>query len=93
MIEYLYDCIRATAGTTITIAARVVDNDDNAVTDDCMLLIHLDEQDIHIHGELKEDTWYFTIPAETTEGINGRYWYCVKHGDEQLCFKQPIYFI
>lgn len=95
MVEYLYDCIRATAGTDIVIAARITDDNDLPITEDCWLMIHeYDGQDIiEAEGDYVDDTWYYSISAEHTKGLNGHYWYCFKHGDTQLCFKQPIYFI
>ena len=42
-------------------------------------------------GECKENLWYFTIPAEITEGMIGRYWYCIGGMDGNLCFLKPFY--
>lgn len=94
MIEYLYDAIRATAGTDIVIAARVTQDDGTAITEGCELVIHKNDNTmVSIDGDYQEDTWFFAIPADVTKGMNGRYMYCIKHYDEQLCFMQPIYFI
>lgn len=94
MVEYLYDAIRAAAGTDITIAAEATDEFGNVITDGCALVLHLDgNKMIFVSGDYLEGVWNFTIPAETTQDLKGRYWYCVKHYDSQLCFKQPIYFV
>ena len=99
MIEYLYDTIRASAGETITLSARVTDNDGNCVEDQCGLMIHDDNKMLFmVDGTLFEDDaleeklWLFTIPSDKTAGLNGRYWYCVCCGETRLCFKHPIYF-
>lgn len=92
MIEYLYDAIRATAGTDITIAAEVEDNGE-AIKEDCTLVLHINDKMLEFNGEYAEDIWEFTIPAAATSGLNGRYWYCIKRNGTMLCFKQPIYLV
>ena len=93
MIEYLYNAIRASAGTEVTISAKITDDNDIPITDECVLLVHENDKHIEVEGVYIENTWFFTIPAEVTAEMNGRYWYCFKHGDVQLSFKQPIYFV
>jgi hypothetical protein len=94
MVEYLYDAIRATAGTDITIAAEATDELGNVITDGCSFVLHLDDNKmVSTTGDYFEGVWSFTIPADITKDLKGRYWYCVKHYDSQLCFKQPIYFV
>ena len=94
MIEYLFDAIRATAGSDNIIAAKVSDELGNPVTSDVVLRIHLnDGKMIDVIGDPVNDTLYFSIPASVTEGLKGRHSYCVRHLDEQLCFMQPIYFV
>jgi hypothetical protein len=91
MIEYLYDAIRATAGTDITIAAEVVEDNGDMITEGCKLVLHIDDKMISFDGEYKDGIWEFTVPAEITNGLTGRFWYCIKRNDTMLCFKQPIY--
>lgn len=94
MIEYLYNAIRASAGTNLTIAANVIDESGNKITEDLELIIHLDDHKmLTVDGYFQQDMMLFEIPAAMTEGLEGKYWYCIKHLDEQLCFKQPIYFV
>lgn len=94
MIEYLYDAIRATAGTNATIAAEATDELGNPISDGCYFVIHIDDNKmISFTGDCVEGVWVFEIPAEITKDLKGKYWYCIKHNDEQLCFKQPIYFV
>lgn len=94
MVEYLYDAIRATAGTDISISAQVIDTTGNPVTEDCDFIFYMSDSSIlTIGGIYTDNAWVFTIPAEYTENLKGRYWYCVKHDDEHLCFKQPIYLV
>lgn len=93
MIEYLYDAIRVSAGTEAVISAKITDNLDYPITEDCRLVIHLDNSMITVAGEYVDDTWYFTISADATKDLSGRYWYCFRHEQEQLCFMQPIYFV
>lgn len=99
MIEYLYDTIRASAGDTITLTARVTDNDGNCVEEPCHIMIFdNDNMLFKVDGTLlsidalEEKLWLFTIPSNKTAGLNGRYWYCVCCGETKLCFKHPIYF-
>lgn len=94
MLEYLYDAIRATAGSDIQIAAKVLDELGNPIVEGCELVLHIDDETmITVGGDYLDGTWVFPIPAEFTKDLKGRYWYCMKHHNEQLCFKQAIYFV
>ena len=91
-IEYLYDCIRATAGNEIPITAVITDDNGDIITEGCGLMLHNDTEMIaKINGVYINDEWCFTIPAEATKNLSGRFWYCICHNDANLCFKQPIY--
>lgn len=94
MIEYLYDAIRASAGRDLAIAASITDAEGNQITENCVLNIHSDEEHlITAEGAFIEDQWIFEVPATATRGLMGRYWYSICQGDNDLCFKQPIYFV
>lgn len=94
MIEYLYDAIRASAGNDLAIAAYITDKEGNPVTENCNLFIHSDEEHlITANGVYEEGQWTFNIPATATRGLMGRYWYSICQDDNDLCFKQPIYFV
>lgn len=93
MIEYLYNAIRASAGTHLTIAANVMDESGEAIKEGLKLVIHLDENMVEIDGYFNQDMTLFEVPAALTKDLKGKYWYCIKHDDTQLCFKQPIYFV
>lgn len=94
MIEYLHDAIRATAGREFTLTAKVTDDDGNPVTEGLMLMIHSDEDMlISADGELYDNMWFFTVPADATKGLHGRYWYCIATEKDQLCFKKPLYLL
>lgn len=94
MVEYLYDCIRATAGQNICICAVITDDAGDAITDVCALMLH-DDNDmlIKVDGTYNGELWTFDIPAEATKNLAGRYWYCICRGNSNLCFKTPIYLI
>lgn len=95
MIEYLHDAIRATAGEDIEIVAILTDSQGNSISENCSLSLYLREGGplFNTNGTFIEEfgTWQFIIPAEETEGLEGRYWYSISHEDESLSFKQPIY--
>ena len=95
MIEYLYNAIRATAGEPITLAARITDDNGEAVTEQCNLNLYSDSEQLgHFAGVLVDGVWQFTIPAETTKGLVGRYWYCLCDSTHQkMQFKQPLYLV
>lgn len=94
MIEYLYNAIRASAGTPITIAANVMDESGNAVKEGLKFVIHLeDDSMVMIDGYFNQDMTLFEVPAAVTKDLKGKYWYCIKQDNMQLCFKQPIYFV
>lgn len=94
MVEYLYDCIRATAGEDITITAKISEEDGTAIIENCTLALFDDNGVIiTVYGTYEEDLWQFTIPANITEGMYGRYWYSVKYKDSSLCFAEPIYLV
>lgn len=93
MIEYIYNAIRATAGQDITLPAEITTETGEDITEDCQLHIFKDkEMIIAVDGIYKEGEWAFTIPAEKTKDLYGRYFYCIGHKGSSLCFKQPIYF-
>lgn len=94
MIEYLYDCIRATAGQDICICANITDDFGECITAPCSLMLHDDEDLIaSVVGVLIDDVWEFVIPANATANLHGRFWYCICCGNTNLCFKQPIYLV
>ena len=93
-IEYLYDCIRATAGEDISICALITDDDGNNITDNCYMRFYDDETELaKIYGAYDGEQWLFTIPAEYTKDITGRYWYTIGKDFTDMCFKSPIYLI
>ena len=96
MIEYIYDCIKASAGTDITIKAVITTNvtDEEVAGQYNLELYDKNDEDIVIYktyGTVADGIWTFNIPAKITEGLNGRYWYCVKCFDNTICFKEPMY--
>ena len=95
MIEYLYNAIRATAAEDITIAAKITDESGAVINKGCHLNIYDNEKQIAtINGIITNDVWEFTIPAETTANMLGRYWYCICDNEHtKLNFKQPLYLV
>lgn len=91
MIEYLANAIRATAGEEFVIVANIAE-DGIDVTSGCGFMLHIDEDNvIMIDGEYKDELWFFTVPAEATKGLSGRYFYCLCRDGNTLCFQEPIY--
>ena len=97
MIEYLYNAIRATAGQDITVVAEITNDTEIPITEGCHIMLFDPEKEMigTFDGEydIKDNEWSFTIPAETTKGLSGRYWYSIYHYDNSLCFKEPIYLV
>lgn len=96
MIEYLYDAIRAVAGQDINVSAIITDDSGAVIADGCKLVIHLSEDEMIVFdGVYVADinTWQFTIPAEATKGMRGRYSYCIQRDGNNLCFKTPFYLV
>ncbi len=95
MIEYLHNAIRATAGEDIKLAAKIVDESGNAITTNCHINLYDDSQQLgHYAGTYSGGAWSFTIPAEATANLAGRYWYCIcDNTHTKLNFKQPIYLV
>ena len=95
MIEYLYDAIRATAGEDIALAAKIVDDSGVPISTGCHLNLYNDKEMITtIPGEFTDGAWQFTIPADVTANLIGRYWYCIcSESHNKLNFKQPIYLV
>lgn len=96
MVEYLYDAIRAVAGNEIDITAYITDEFENFVTEDCEFVLHDGtgkEMLLRKNGVYDSENaiWHFILAPEETAGMNGRYLYCIRHNDSNLCFKQPIY--
>lgn len=95
MIEYLYDAIRATIGDDIEVTATILGSDGEPMDEGCHMMIY-DGEDMVFDtvGSCFEDVWTFTIPADVTKTLKGRYKYCICDKDStDLCFKQPIYFV
>ena len=96
MIEYLYDAIRAVAGQDITIAAQVTDEEGISITDSCDLTFYGEDGLITMVNGIytpELDMWTYTIPADITKGLKGRYFYSINRNDSSLCFKQPLYLL
>lgn len=98
MVEYLYDCIRAVPSQDIVINAYITDEQENIITENCKLVVYnkdANEMLFMVEGVYLPESlnWEFTIPAENTNGLSGRYWYYVIWNESPLCFKQPIYFV
>lgn len=95
MIEYLYDCIRATSGENLVINAVITETDGTPVENNCALMLYSENEMIGSYEgkHYGRGVWEFIIPAEITNGLSGRYYYCICERDNKLCFKQPIYFM
>lgn len=97
MIEYLHNAIRATSGEDIEIMADITTKTGEPITEGCHLMLYDKDKEalvVTIDGEYLEGTeWLFNIPAEITKGLYGRYWYCVCHHEDKLCFKEPVYLV
>ena len=98
MVEYLYDAIRAVAGQDIKINAYATDDAGKLITEDCALILHdpKGEQVLAMAPGYflpEYQMWEFTLAAEATNGLKGRFWYCIMHENSNLCFKQPMYLL
>lgn len=96
MIEYLYDAIRAVHSQEIEVNAVITDPLGDYITEDCTFVLHDDNHVLFtIDGEYKPElsTWAFIIPKEKTLDLKGRYFYCIRHKDENMCFMQPFYLV
>jgi hypothetical protein len=95
MIEYIYDAIKATSGEDIEISAKITDDDGTCITSGCGLRIYdKDEKFItRIEGELIGDMWSFVVPAMTTDGMKGKYWYCICKDGNTIIFRKPLYLV
>ena len=92
MIEYLYDAIRARSGEEVTISAKIKDDEGNAINNS-ILRIWDDDKNliVSIEGVEIDGVTNFTVSADTTKNLIGRYWYCIGDEDTSYCFRQPIY--
>lgn len=95
MIEYLYDAIRAVAGQEISVSAVITDDSGAVISEGCKFVLHIGDEMLAFDGIYIPDiqSWQFTIPAETTKGLSGRYSYCIQKDDNNLCFKTPFYLV
>lgn len=97
MIEYLYDAIRATTGQDIHIAAEITDDNGIVITEGCYIDLFGPDKELiaSFNGEysVENSEWIFTIPAEQTEGLVGRYFYRIAYNGQSLCFRQPLYLV
>lgn len=94
MIEYLYDAVRASAGQSITVSARITDDEGALIDYGCELKFYDKEKMLtSVEGILEDEVWNFIIPAEATKNLNGRHFYSICHNDADICFKKPLYLI
>ena len=97
MIEYIDSIIRITGGADALIGAKIKNEAGELLTDimSHLMLYHpQDELVATIHGAVAEDGVHeYLVPAELTEGVTEKWWYCVCVGDEPICFKQPFYIV
>ncbi len=95
-LEYIYDVIVATAGEPLIVTAEITGEDGNPVEAGCSILL-CEENETTIFEDdgdyIGEGIWEFRVPAETTTGLSGRYFYAIKEDDSSLCFKTPLYFM
>lgn len=93
MVEYLFNAIRATAGEDIAIVARITDENGEPITSGCSFMLNGANGAHHIIDGVytTNGVWEFSIPAELTLGLVGRYGYCFCNGDTTLCFEKPFY--
>lgn len=96
MIEYNLNSIKATGGEDICICAKILDAYGDPIAACSLSLFHEDGQKlVMIPGRAVDgEMWEFIIPAATTLGRYGRYFYCIcDENHSSLCFKEPIYLI
>lgn len=94
MIETIGSAVKAVAGQPIGLSAQIIDEAGDSITHSVRLVLHNDEKELFTAEGLyltEFDLWQFEIPAETTKGLKGRYWYCIQYDKNNLCFKQPLY--
>lgn len=95
MVEYLYDAVRGISGENIEIVAEITDTDGKNIESGCSLLV-IDKDNTpllnkNIDGIYLNETWTFTIPADITYYMDGRYWYRIQCKGESLSFDAPLY--
>lgn len=94
MVEYLYNCIRATAGQDALIVANIAEDGED-ITAGMSLMLHDEDKEmiITVNGEYVDGLWNFTIPADATRGREGKHWYCLQRDGINVCFHEPIYLV
>lgn len=95
MMEVISNAIKAVAGQPIGVSAQIFDeNTGESVKEKCTFNIHDNEKMLYSASGLyleEFELWQFEVPAEATQGLDGRYWYCIQYDGNNLCFKQPLY--
>ena len=90
MVSYIYDVIKVKAGEENIINATLSDGDGNSITTNCSFYIFSDDEELlKVDGEFINNEWCFVLPALN---LQGKYWYCIKHGDNSVSFNKHIYF-
>lgn len=90
MVEYIYDLIRISAGEDVIIQAKITDEDGFAITEACNFVLHQGDTMVVYDGVYENDIWSFTVPSGLSAG---KYEYCLRKGEESLCFKKPFYVV
>ena len=77
----------------MVVAAKIRNDNGEIYTGGAHLMLYKDNEVLAVVGGVLVDNVYeFTILAETTKNLLGRYWYCIcDSGGCSVCFKQPIY--
>jgi len=97
LIEYIWDVIRAVAGQECCVTAEITDELNEPITEGCCLVLH-DEEDnmlFSVDGIYSAESglWEFTISGELSEGLKGKYKYCIQHNGVNMCFTEPFYWV
>jgi hypothetical protein len=98
LVEYFYDCIRATSGSEIKINAYITDDEEKLITENCDLILYDPTGEVVMaiapgYFLPEYQITEFILAPLATDGCKGRFWYSIIHEDSNLCFKQPIYLV
>ena len=95
-VEYIDSIIKVSGGANALIGANIVDTSGNQVSEKSHLMLFYpqDELQATVNGTIADDGVHeYLVPASLTEGVKGKWWYCVCVNNEPICFKQPFYIV
>lgn len=93
-ITIIGEVTQASSGQDITILADITDAEGAKIARECFIELWQGNNAIYkANGAYNGEIWAFTIPADVTIDLHGRFFYAISNNEHNLCEIKPIYII